>query len=89
MKYYHMIVQYPGDRDGSTRREYISTHQGSAPPGYICVGVCGFHEKPREVQFPCRNCIYYAVCGESMRTAPCDGRKTKSEAMKDSLNQIP
>lgn len=55
MKYYHMIVQYPGDKDGSySRREYINPHQGSAPPGYICVGVCGYHEKPREVQYPCR-----------------------------------
>ena len=83
MKYYHMIVQYPGDRDGSTRREYISTIQGSAPPGYICVGVCGYHEKERQVQYPCRNCVYYTVCGESMRTMPCDGRKTKSELRKE------
>lgn len=83
MKYYHMIVQYPGDRDGSTRREYISTTQGSAPEGYVCVGVCGYHEKERQVQYPCRNCVYYAVCGESMRTMPCDGRKTKSELRKE------
>lgn len=82
MKYYHMIVQYPGDRDGYSRREYISTVQGSAPPGYVCVGVCGFHEKPRQVQYPCRGCIYYATCGESMRTAPCDGRLTKSQAQR-------
>ena len=74
MKYYHMIVQYPGDRDGSTRREYISTIQGSAPKGYVCVGVCGYHEKTREVQYP-----YYAACGSSMRTQHCDGRKTKRE----------
>lgn len=85
MKYYHMIVQYPGDRDGSTRREYISTVQGSAPPGYVCVGVCGFHEKPREVQKPCIGCIYYKVCGSTTRTAPCEGRKTKSEARKEKL----
>lgn len=83
MKYYHMIVQYPGDRDGSTRREYISTVQGSAPEGYVCVGVCGYHEKPRQVQYPCRNCVYYATCGESMRTMPCEGRKTKSELRKE------
>lgn len=82
MKYYHMIVQYPGDRDGSTRREYISTVQGSAPPGYVCVGVCGYHEKPREVQYPCRNCVYYVTCGDSMRTTPCKGRMTKSEYRK-------
>lgn len=81
MKYYHMIVQYPADKDGSySRKEYISTHQGSAPPGYVCVAVCGYHEKPREVQFPCRNCIYFRTCGDSMRTAQCDGRKTRSQA---------
>lgn len=85
MKYYHMIVQYPGDRDGSTRREYISTIQGSAPPGYICVGVCGYHEKPREVQYPCRGCVYYAACGSSMRTQHCGGRKTKSELRKEKI----
>ena len=83
MKDYHMIVQYPGDRDGSTRREYISTIQGSAPKGYICVGVCGFHEKKKEVQYPCRGCVYYATCGESMRIMPCDGRKTKRELRKE------
>lgn len=27
------------------RREYISTKQGSAPAGWVCVGVCGYHEK--------------------------------------------
>lgn len=85
MKYYHMIVQYPGDRDGSTRREYISTRQGAAPPGYICVGVCGYHEKPQEVQKPCIGCIYYATCGSTTRTAPCAGRMTKSEARKEAL----
>ena len=79
MKYYHMIVQYPGDRDGSTRREYISTIQGSAPKGYVCVAVCGYHEKTREVQYPCRGCVYYAACGSSTRTQRCDGRKTKKE----------
>ena len=85
MKYYHMIVQYPGDRDGSTRREYISTIQGSAPKGYVCVGVCGYHEKTREVQYPCRGCVYYAACGSSMRTQHCDGRKTKSEQRKEKI----
>lgn len=86
-RYYHMIVQYPGDRDGSTRREYISTIQGSAPPGYVCVGVCGYHEKTREVQYPCRGCVYYAACGSSMRTQHCDGRKTKSELRKENDNE--
>ena len=29
--------------------------------------------------YPCRNCIYTTACGESTRTKPCDGRKTKRE----------
>ena len=44
-KYYHMIIQRPADWIGETRREYISTRQGAAPQGWICVGVCGYHEK--------------------------------------------
>ena len=49
MKIYHMIVgrqvaENVGDR--STRKEYLSVHQGSAPPGWVCVGVCGYHETP-------------------------------------------
>lgn len=51
MKYYHMIIQRPGpahwgETDG--RREYISTKQGSAPSGWVCVAVCGYHEEKRE-----------------------------------------
>lgn len=90
MKYYHMIVEPIGNWDGETngRKEYISTTQGAAPPGYKVVGVCGFHEKPKQVQYPCRNCVYYATCGESMRTAPCDGRKTKSELRKENGNGL-
>ena len=85
MKYYHMIVQPIGQSldDTSNRKEYVSTIQGSAPAGYKCVGVCGYHEKKREVQYPCRGCVYYAACGSSMRTMPCDGRKTKSELRKE------
>ena len=80
-KYYHMIVEPIGNFPGETtgRKEYISTTQGAAPPGYKCVGVCGFHEKQREVQYPCRGCVYYAACGSSTRTMPCDVRKTKKE----------
>ena len=85
MKYYHMVVEpignWPGDKTG--RKEYISITQGSAPSGYRCVGVCGYHEKPREVQKPCIGCVYYAACGSSTRTMPCDGRKTKSELRKE------
>lgn len=49
MKYYHMIIgriaaENFGDK--STRREYISRRQGSAPAGWVCVGVCGYHETP-------------------------------------------
>lgn len=35
-----------------------------------------------EPKYPCRNCIYFKVCGESTRTATCAGRQTKSEAKK-------
>ena len=89
MKYYHMIVEPIGNLAGETsnRKEYISTVQGSAPSGYRCVGVCGFHEKPKEVQYPCRGCVYYAACGSSMRTQHCDGRKTKSELRKEIKNE--
>lgn len=47
-KYYHMIIQRRYDRNGETRREYISTRQGTAPQGWMCVGVCGYHEAPKE-----------------------------------------
>ena len=45
IKYYHMIIQRKYDKTDETRREYISTRQGAAPQGWICVGVCGYHEK--------------------------------------------
>ena len=48
MKYYHMIVQRKTDWTGETRREYISARQGSAPPGWKCVGVCGYHKVRRK-----------------------------------------
>lgn len=47
-KYYHMIVQRRYDWTGETRREYISTRQGTAPQGWVCVAVCGYHEAPKE-----------------------------------------
>lgn len=47
-KYYHMIVQRRYDWTGETRREYISTRQGTAPQGWMCVAVCGYHEAPKE-----------------------------------------
>lgn len=49
MRYYHMIIE---PKAGGTRKEYISTRQGEAPEGWRCVGVCGYHDKPREVQKP-------------------------------------
>lgn len=81
MKYYHMIVEPIGNwpRETTGRKEYISTRQGAAPNGYRCVGVCGFHETPREIKHPCIGCVYYAECGESTRTMPCNGRQTKSQ----------
>lgn len=49
MKYYHMIIQpkSPKNIDKPERREYISPRQGAAPDGWVCVGVCGYHEEPK------------------------------------------
>lgn len=33
--------------------------------------------KNNSVKHPCQGCVYYVACGESNRTQPCDGRKTK------------
>lgn len=43
MKYYRMAIRNikTGKRD-----TYISPRQGSAPAGWVCVGVCGYFEKP-------------------------------------------
>jgi hypothetical protein len=43
-----MIIQRRYDRAGETRREYISTRQDTAPQGWVCIGVCGYHEKERK-----------------------------------------
>lgn len=51
MKYYHMIIEPENlapENARKQRREYISRAQGSAPRGWRCVGVCGYHETPRE-----------------------------------------
>lgn len=32
---------------------------------------------------PCQGCIFYKACGESTRTAPCYGRRTKREVQRD------
>lgn len=50
MKIYHMIVGVRSAEergDTSTRKEFLSTHQGAAPIGHICVGVCGYHEEKK------------------------------------------
>ena len=30
-------------------------------------------------KYPCRNCVYFKVCGDNMRTQECKGRVTKKE----------
>ena len=42
MKYYRMAIVNlkTGEKD-----TYVSVHQGSAPPGWKCVGVLGYFEK--------------------------------------------
>ena len=32
-----------------------------------------------EIMYSCRNCVYFKVCGDNMRTEPCKGRITKRE----------
>lgn len=32
---------------------------------------------------PCRNCVYFSICGSTTRIMFCAGRKTKSEVKKD------
>lgn len=48
-RFYHMIIARPAAErigDTSTRREYIHPKQGKAPEGWVCVGVCGYHDEP-------------------------------------------
>ena len=33
--------------------------------------------------YPCRNCVYFEVCGSNTRTEECKGRQTKSEQKKE------
>lgn len=37
----------------------------------------------KTVKHPCQGCVYFSVCGESTRTEPCNGRKTKTEQKKE------
>lgn len=49
MKYYHMIIARKyHEHEYSKWREYISRKQGSAPRGWVCVAVCGYHEEEIE-----------------------------------------
>lgn len=52
MRVYHMIIEREFYFEGSeeakqSRKEYMSIHQGSAPKGWRCVGVCGYHDTPK------------------------------------------
>lgn len=38
----------------------------------------------KQVKYPCRNCMYFKVCGENMRMMPCNGRKIKSSVKRES-----
>ena len=47
---YVMVIEplrfFPGEGKAE-RRTYHSKHQGAAPPGYRCVGVCGGYDIPK------------------------------------------
>ncbi len=50
MKIYHMIIAREWQElhgDTSTRKEWQSVVQGAAPDGWVCVGVCGYHEEQK------------------------------------------
>lgn len=34
---------------------------------------------------PCVGCVYYTACGQTTKTEPCNGRKTKSEVKKNAV----
>lgn len=46
-RYYHMIIQRPGHVAWGTEtcRSHISTKKGSAPDGWVCVAVVGYHDE--------------------------------------------
>lgn len=37
----------------------------------------------KNVKHPCQGCVYFAACGNTNRTEPCEGRQTKSEKKKE------
>lgn len=51
---YHMIIEKlpphhnPSANMRHTRTEYINSKQGSAPRGWKCVCVCGYHEEKQK-----------------------------------------
>lgn len=44
-RYYHNLIRRITDYNNNDLKEFISTKQGDAPDGYICVAVLGFHDK--------------------------------------------
>ena len=44
MKYYRMLIEKDGKPE--SRKTYTSPRQGSAPHGWKCIAVIGYHEKP-------------------------------------------
>ena len=44
-RYYHNLIRRLADYNNENLKEFISTKQGDAPDGYICVAVLGFHDK--------------------------------------------
>ena len=37
----------------------------------------------KKVLKPCIGCVYFKACGNTNRTQPCEGRKTKTEQRKE------
>ena len=37
----------------------------------------------KNVTHPCVNCVYFKACGDTTRTRPCDGRKTKLDKKRE------
>lgn len=35
------------------------------------------------IKHPCIGCVYFVACGDSSRTAPCQGRKTVRERKRE------
>lgn len=44
--------------------------------------------KMNNVKHPCQNCVYFKECGENTRTAPCNGRVTKTERKKQNGKRV-